>query len=364
MEFQNDKKIESSIKYLYYFISAAVCFFLILLAGKILDDLGSSVTYPKEENYHNTKLVDSLNRSKSDLESQFQVYNNKYTQIEKSSQLAKDNYEGQKQSFDNWLAARKTIGEPSQDKEVIARAQDMDKYFNIQQKWKQQESLLRDTVDIFQKNINFINAGLTKEQEQTYLTFNGAVQKYELHVFGVRLLFILPILILGIYFYLKKRKDKYAPIFLGFTLFALYAFFVQLVPYLPSYGGYLRYTVGILLSIAGGYYAINNIRAYLERRRVMLQESASERMKKVQSNSETSFKAYELHLCPSCGKYFIYKSWNKLVKENETTTLMISNYCRQCGLQLYKKCEQCGENHFAHLPYCGNCGNGKPAEEQ
>ena len=359
MEFQNDKKIESSIKYLYYFISAAVCFFLILLAGKILDDLGTSVSYPKEENYHNTRLVDSLKHSKSDIDLVLENYNNKYTQIEKSSQLAKDNYDGQKQSFDNWLAARKTIGEPSQDKEVIARAKEMDNYFTIQQKWKQQLSLLRDTVDMVQNKVNAFNNELAKEQQQSYLTYNSAVQKYELHVFLIRLLFILPILLLGIYFYVKKRNDKYSPIYLGFTLFALYAFFVQLVPYLPSYGGYLRYTVGILLSIAGGYYAINNIRAYLERRRVMLQESSTERMKKIQTNTETSFKAYEQHLCPSCGKDFIYKSWNKVGDTGSEASIRISNFCRQCGLQLYKKCEQCGENHFAHLPFCDNCGNGK-----
>ncbi len=359
MEFQNDKKIESSVKYLYYFISAAVCLFLILLAGKILDDLGSSQTYPKESDYHNFLLVDSLKRAKSIADDQVAVYNNKYSQIEKSSQLAKNYYEDQKLSFDNWLAARKTIGEPSQDKEVITRARDIDSYFNIQQKWKQQQSLLKDTIDIFQNRIDQLNIGLEKENEQSYLKFNSAAEKYALYVFLIRLLFILPILLLGVFFYVKKRNDKYAPIYLGFTLFALYAFFIQLVPYLPSYGGYLRYTVGILLSVAGGYYAINNIRTYIERRKLMLQESAVERMKKIQTNTETSFKAYEQHLCPSCGKDFIYKSWNRLGKDNDGV-ILVSNYCRQCGLQLYKKCEQCGENHFAHLPFCGNCGYGKP----
>ena len=359
MEFQNDKKIESSIRYLYYFISAIVCFFLILLAGRILDDLGSSVTYPKAEDYHNRSLVDSIENSKKVISQQLEVYNNKLLQIEKSSQLAKENYEGQKTSFDNWLSARKTIGEPKQDKEVLTRANEMDNYFSIQQKWKQQLSLLKDTVDNLQNKLNLLDNDLNKERNQSQITFDKAVSKYELHVFLIRLLFILPILALGIYFYLKKRNDKYSPIFLGFTFFALYAFFVQLVPYLPSYGGYLRYTVGILLSIAGGYYTINNIKSYLERRRAMLQESSAERMKKVQSNTETAFKAYEQHLCPSCGKDFIYKGWNKLSigKESESG-LMISNYCRQCGLQLYKKCEQCGEYHFAHLPFCGNCGNG------
>lgn len=360
MEFRNDSKLEKTIRYVYYFISGIFCLFLILLSNRILDDLGSSVRYPVVTDFENKPLIDSITLIRDSLYRHVETYNARALQLDKASALASENYEGAKKSFENWLQARKVLGEPSKDREVVAKTEDLDRYYKIQQEWNRERAKLQDTTGVFQAQISTQDQYINVEQERANHLFTLAEQRYELHVFLIRLLFIFPILFLGIFFYVRYRAHKYWPLFFGFTLFAIYAFFVGLVPYLPYYGGYVRYTVGVLLSAAGGYYAINNIRSYLEARKNELQKSREERSNKVES--DTVFKAYDQHLCPSCGKDFIYKDW-AISKDGATPGTTVSNYCRQCGFELYKSCSNCGHRHFAHLPYCSNCGIGSKKKE-
>ncbi len=59
----------------------------------------------------------------------------------------------------------------------------------------------------------------------------------------------------------------------GFIFFAAFTFFVERVPYLPSYGGYVRYLVGIAITIAVGRYAIVAMQRHLERQRAAEKQS-------------------------------------------------------------------------------------------
>ncbi len=140
-------------------------------------------------------------------------------------------------------------------------------------------------------------------------------------------------------------------------MFSFYAFFFGLVPYLPSYGEYIRYTVGIILSIIFGIYAINKIKAFVEYKKNELKVSTTERAEKVQI--ETAEKALDNHMCPSCGKDFVVKKWDKSVNKKNKTEMygIVTNFCRFCGLELFKKCKKCGSENYAHLPFCSNCGD-------
>ena len=356
MEF-NNKKLEKTSKYLNYMIALVLCGFLISLSGKLMDDVDQWKESPQLASFEDLDLIAKENRRVSEIEAEIEVKRGQEKSLQNTLEIADNKYDNAKESFDNWLKARKTIGSPKEDKAILKRAKKLDEYFKIQQDWKKELQVLNTDIQAMRASKSVVNDRIIEAQDRAYELQAKAIQKYNLKVFLIRLLFILPILLLGIFFIVKFRKHKYWPLFLGFVLFSFYAFFFGLVPYLPSYGGYIRYSVGIILSVVFGIYAINKIKAFIARKKNELKAPTTERAKKVQT--ETAEKALDAHMCPSCGKDFIVKKWDKPSdkKKQYSSYGLVTNFCRFCGLELFKPCGKCGEENFVHLPYCASCGD-------
>ena len=358
----NSKKLENTSRIIYYSISIILCFFLTLLADIIIDDLEMATQRPSIENFENKAELASLRKKETILNLEAENLQAKKRIIEKTIARAKLNYNNQKQSFDTWAKTRVTIGPPLKDQEIISRAIKLDEFYAIEKEWRAQlytqELAIDNLAKKQQQNEDLINRQVAKAEAK----FESAYERYELKVFLFRLLFVGPILALGIFFFVRYRRHKFWPLFFGFTLFSVYAFFFGLVPYLPSYGGYVHYTVGILLSAGLGFYAIKTIRQFIETKQAELKISTTERAKNVQT--AVAIKALENHFCPSCGKDFILKKWELASKLNEGDTYkLITDFCRHCGLVLFKNCAQCGHKNFAHLPFCASCGTKQAAEK-
>ena len=352
----NSKKLERTSKIVYYSISTILCIFLILLSNKIIEDLDGFTARPLVEEYENKNALQTLDSQTQEINAEAEVINSKKATIEKTIEIAKANYTNEKQSFDNWLQTRKTLGSPDKDKEVLYRAKKLDEFYKVERSWNIQLNDIQTQIEALEKKKG--DFSLLADQERTLANtkFEEILKWYDLKVFLIRLLFVAPILALGVFFFIRKRADKYWPLYFGFSLFSLYAFFFGLLPYLPSYGGYVRYIVGIALSGGLGYYAIKRIRIYLEQKQEELKISTEERSKNV--HSDIAEKALDNHFCPSCGKDFIIKKWefplSKVVDMDAYK--FVTSFCRHCGLQLFKKCTVCDYNNFAHLPFCSCCG--------
>jgi len=336
-----------------------LCGFLISLSGKIMSDVDEWKEQPRVEEFQDGELLAAklleIEKIQGDIKGKYE----KQQSIESTIAVAQANYQNAKESFDNWLAARETVGSPNEDSEVLSRANDLDTYYQTEQEWRDELLAVEREIEALNIEVDRLNEVINNEKYRAYQEQEKAIRKYDVKVFLIRLLIVLPILALGILFIIKFRKHKYWPLFLGFVLFSFYAFFFGLVPYLPSYGGYIRYTVGIILVALLGIYAINRIRAFMERKKTELKESTAKRAKNVQM--ETAEKALDAHMCPSCGKDFILRKWDRSSQSKEKMVIgtygMVTNFCRYCGLELFKACANCETQNFAHLPYCANCGD-------
>jgi len=352
----NSKKLERTSRIVYYSISTILCIFLILLSNRIIGDLDSTTSRPYSADFENKSVLAELDKNIESQNAELDNLRSKKETVEKTIATAKENHANEKQSFDNWLQTRKTLGSPDKDQEVIARANKLDDFYKVEQEWRTGLNVLQTQIDEIQRKKQEIQKAVNKEQDEANEKYEKALKKYDLKVFLIRLIFVSPILALGIFFFIRYRGHKFYPLFFGFTLFSVYAFFFGLVPYLPSYGGYVRYSVGVLLTVGLGYYAIKSIRQFIEQKQAELKISTQERAKKIQTT--VAEKALENHFCPSCGKDFLLRKWEFPASGMAETDIYryVTTFCRHCGMELFKQCDKCGTKNFVHLPFCSLCG--------
>ena len=75
-------------------------------------------------------------------------------------------------------------------------------------------------------------------------------------------------------------------------------FFVELVPYLPSYGGYVRYLVGIVVTVLVGRQAIIFLNRHLEMRKLAEQMSDVQHREKL--SCDTALTRLAKNVYPGC----------------------------------------------------------------
>lgn len=254
----------------------------------------------------------------------------------------RNRYAAQRELFDAWIATRTATTDPQQDPEVLARTRALDEIKSAERTAEREVEQLDATLLAVNQAQNANRDAETALEVAASAQYEKARFAQELRAFGIRLALTLPLLLLAGWLALRKRKSEYWPLMRGFVLFALFAFFVELVPYLPSYGGYVRYGVGIIGSAVVGVAVIRAMRRYLAQRQQVEQQSEEERRKALPYDE--AIKRIDGGVCPGCERG-IAKGPNGP-----------ANFCVHCGLRLYDSCGACQTKKNAFYPYCPQCG--------
>jgi hypothetical protein len=245
-------------------------------------------------------------------------------------------------AYEAWLRTRRTITDSARDPEVLARTRTIDSIAaEIGATGRVVDSLESLRFALLSER-DRADEALNDARRDAEAAYEKARFAQELRVFGVRLALTLPLLAIAWWLVQRKRRSQYWPLARGFVLFALFAFFVELVPYLPSYGGYVRYGVGVLLSGAVGVSVIRGMQRYLARRQAEAARTEPERRRAL--GHEEALRRMGAALCPGCER--------PIAKDAGAPT----NFCVHCGLRLYDTCGGCGLRKNAFFPFCPACG--------
>ncbi|MCA0212062.1 MAG: zinc ribbon domain-containing protein [Proteobacteria bacterium] len=320
--------------------------FLIGLGGTVVGDL------PKVE--QRLELDDFLdrpaaNKLRSDIQAAQRASEAAQAALEQARlklQVARSDSNTARETFNHWLATRSATQRAEQDPELIARTRALDGL-------KQAERSAQAAVEQQQQAALDARQGETRARRELSVLESGARErldaeqrKVELRVFLYRLALTLPLLVAAGWLFARKRKGTYWPFVWGFIFFAVFAFFVELVPYLPSYGGYVRYIVGIVVTVLVGRYAIVALNRYLEKQK--LAEQLPDAQRREELSYDTALARLSKGVCPGCERPVDLK--------NESI-----DFCPHCGIGLHDHCGACNTRKSAFAKFCHACGAGTAA---
>ena len=324
-------------------IALLLAFFLTQVGSALIADLPLISSYPEHENFRDKAAIAQVEQEMASTEASLRKVQQQIQQKERLLSENEQNYEKAKESFNNWLAARSTTEQSEQNPQVLARTRQLDAMLKAQAGIQADIAALGDQrAAIEESRRPFLNR-INEINQQADEAYGKAVRTAELKAFGIRLAFVLPLLIVAVWLFRAHRKGRQWPFVWGFILFALFAFFFELVPYLPSFGGYVRYGVGALLTFVGGRALINALQRYLERKAQEQQAPQEERKQEI--SYEKALQAMSQNRCPSC---------ERSVPAVEGAQV---DFCMHCGLKLNNKCPSCGLRKNAFFLFCPSCGS-------
>ena len=329
-----------------WLVAVVFASFLIGLGSSVVDDLPRVEQRLETDNFLDLAQVQPLRAQQQRLQTAQRQAIEARDQAQLQWQQARSDTQVARDSFNSWIATRSATQRSEQDPEVMQRNQALEQLRQAertaQQALQDQEQALLNA----RQQAAQVSQQLAEMEDAARQKLHQAERAQELRVFLYRLAITLPLLVLAGWLFVKKRKSTWWPFVWGFIFFALFAFFVELVPYLPSYGGYVRSLVGIVLTVLVGRWAIGALQRYLERQRQA--ESLPANQRRTQLTYDKAWTYLSKGVCPGCERAVDLKDG-------------VTDYCPHCGIGLFEKCPACQARTSSFTKFCYRCGAAAPA---
>ncbi|MGZ8303895.1 MAG: serine endopeptidase [Telluria sp.] len=316
--------------------------FLIGLGGKVVHNLWQVEAPLTIEQFVDPVQGPAVKAAAARAKAQLADAQEKHDQARLRHEAAQSNSRSAEHTFSNWLRTRQATERPDQDPELIARTRNLDALKATERTALAAVEAQRQSMLDASQAAQAADSQWYKLQEPALRAFERAGRASELRVFLYRLALTLPLLAIAGWLFARKRQSRYWPFVWGFIWFAGFAFFVELVPYLPSYGGYVRYAVGIVLTVIVGRFAIVSLQRYLERQKAV--EAMPDTARRATLRYDTAVARLSKSVCPGCERAVDLKAAGL-------------DFCPHCGIGLFDHCRRCSTRKSAFARFCFSCGS-------
>jgi hypothetical protein len=338
---------ERLFRFLMWAVSFVFAGFLIGLGGQLIADLPRLETQLTLDEFADQPALSSARADIATLQQRERELSDQRDQAGLALGAVSNAYQSARSSYSNWIQTRHATTDPSQDPEVLTRTRELDKLKTSERTAQAAvEGLDKELLDVRQ-TVNARERTVSMLLQNAESEYRSAMFRQELRVFAARLALTLPLLLVAGWIFTKKRKSDYWPLMRGFVLFAIFTFFVELVPYLPSYGGYVRYGVGIVLTAVAAHYIVGAMRKYMAKRQEIERQTESERRQSLPQDH--ALKKLAVNVCPACERALM------------TTGEIKPDFCVHCGLKLFDACAGCQTRRNVFFHYCPKCGTATAA---
>lgn len=324
-----------------WLVAVVFASFLIGLGSSVVDDLPRVEQRLDTDDFLDLAQVQPLRVQQERLAAAQRQAMEARDQAQLQWQQARSDTQVARDSFNSWIATRSATQRSEQDPEVLQRNQALEQLRQTERKAQQALQDQEQALLNARQQAARVSNQLAEMEEVARQALHKAERAQELRVFLYRLAITLPLLVLAGWLFVKKRKSAWWPFVWGFIFFALFAFFVELVPYLPSYGGYVRSLVGIVVTVLVGRWAIVALQRYLERQRQAEALPANER--RTQLSYDKAWAHLSKGVCPGCERSVDLKDG-------------VTDYCPHCGIGLYEQCHACNARTSSFAKFCYSCG--------
>jgi len=316
---------------------------LVGLGSLVIRDLPRVEGTMQMEDFVDQKRMEAHDASIASMEVQLEDLHQLKEDEQAEVFAAQADYQAAQDNFEAWLANRTVTEADEQNAAVVERTRQVEeKRLAVREETADVEAVGAQAMAVTRQlqAERVAKSELWADARPAYEAANARVRN---RVFLYRLAVTLPLLIIAGFMLARFRGSKYWPLYRGFIVAAAFAFFVELVPYMPSYGGYVRYGAGVVAIIIAGHFVIKAMQGYLERQKTAEAKSESERRKSIAY--ETALSKMNANTCPGCDRSIVHKDG------------MTSDYCVHCGLRLEADCGNCGTHKIAFHKFCLACGH-------